>query len=191
MNTTLPAPPDWALCETAAGRELRCLRRAGQGRLAAWLMIGLLVAVCGYGTAVFVLGWWAGEEVLGGGVVLALLQVAGLLAGLYLISAMFRTTAYRLGKRSLRITAAQPILGESTDEIERADIREVIRLHAMPRPGHAGDSWRTLLAVHRPDSQALATIPLDADEPDESAWLAAQIADWAGVRVRIEADSSE
>ena len=140
-NPGLTTPPDWALCETAAGRELRSTRYAGRGRLAAWLWIGVLLAVCGYGTTVVLLGWWAGDEVLSGEVVLFLLQLAALLAGLYLATAMFRTTRYRLGQRSLAITASQPVVGESTAEIKPASIRAVIRLHGVPRPGHEYDTW--------------------------------------------------
>ncbi len=187
----LTAPPDWALRETAAGRELCCTRYPGRGRLAAWLWIGVLWAVCGYGTAVTLFGWWSGEEIRSGGVLLVVLQSAALVAGFYLATAMFRTTRYRLGKRALAITASQPVVGESTEEIERQNIRAVIRLHGVPRPGHEYDTWRTLLAVEVPGTDETETVPLAADQPDDSAWLAAQIADWAGVDVRDEDDESD
>ncbi len=198
MHATVTAPPHWTVRETAAGREIRCARRAGEGRLAAWLFIGALVAICGYGTAVFVLGWLAGEEILVGGVVVFALLLGGLFAGLYLISAMFRTTTYRLGGESLSITAAQPVIGESTDEIARSNIREVIRVCRSPRQGSRRDAWRTLLVVRNAPRAAgdsgdaeSGAIALEGDTPDESAWLAALIAEWANVRVRVEQNPAD
>jgi hypothetical protein len=172
--------------ETAYGREIRCARRAGEGRLAAWLFIFALVAICGYGAAVFLLGWLGGEEILIGGVVLFVLLMGGLIAGLYLISAMFRTTTYLLGAESLSITTAQPVIGESTEQIQRSTIREIVRLYSPPEEGSRRDTWRTLLAVRDSTGQENGTIALEGDLEDESVWLAPLIAQWAKVQVRVE-----
>ncbi len=185
------APRNWSLRETGSGREIRCARRSGEGRFAAWLFILALVAACGYGAAVFALGWATGEEVLVGGVVLFLLLLAGLLAGLYLISAMFRTTTYVLRAESMSITTAQPVVGESTDDVQRSAIREVVRLYGPPERRSRRDIWRTLLMVCDWNGQETGTIALEGETEGESAWLAPLIAKWAQVPVRIERNDSD
>jgi hypothetical protein len=159
--------------------------------LAAWLFIFALVAICGYGSAVFLLGWLGGEEILVGGVVVFVLLLAGLTAGIYLISAMFRTTTYVLGADSLSITTSQPVVGKSIDEIARSTIREVVRLYSPPAEDSRRDTWRTLLTVGNSTEEETRTIALEGDTEDESVWLAPLIAGWAKVHVRVESSQPD
>ncbi len=176
---------DWRISETPLGKEITFApSRSGRAYLVPLAAALVLSGLCGYGIFVFVNGWFSGEEILAGGLVVVLILTGGLLFAWRCLRLALRTERYILQSGCLRALSCKP--GSSTEQIiEKQAVTEIVQLYTPPRETGQSGTWRTCLAYSGLNGKRNEFF-FEGDSKEISDQLCALLGAWAGAPVRQE-----